>query len=422
MIDFIICYLASLAFQPSAIYLYYKLSKRKIELNYKIILIIALSTLIQVIIILWELGFLGPLFTILYFYYFFQTISDAPKIEARNYSIIIWVLSMLIDLSFMTLGATFDLIKYYETNELLYRLVASLLMCGILIILAHTKWVVKVLNKLEQKMEKLKVKFIREVIVVILFLLVGLFSIRSMGNQVIVTTNFLIGALIIGLLIRKITLQFEVMTLKKTNEILEKNDEVNRKIITECRVLKHNLKGQLMGVKTVANEEAKELLNDIIQKHDNSFYMKQDINSIPSGINGLIFEKLYAYKRANLKIEIKNEIKGKLLDKIGARSYNLFCEAIGVTLDNALESAKKSKEKLLYIEFKEKEEQIEFNVVNTFKGFIDLEKLGTIEYTSKEKGHGIGLFSLIGKKNLTLTTKIKNNLFINTISVNKLKK
>jgi len=62
---------------------------------------------------------------------------------------------------------------------------------------------------------------------------------------------------------------------------------------------------------------------------------------------------------------------------------------------------------------------MESSIINTFAGSLDLERIGSIEYTTKEEGHGLGLFSLFGRKNLSVTTTIKNNLFINNIEIKK---
>ena len=40
-------------------------------------------------------------------------------------------------------------------------------------------------------------------------------------------------------------------------------------------------------------------------------------------------------------------------------------------------------------------------------------------YKSKKYGHGLGLFSILTKKNITLATSIKDNKFINVVTVKK---
>ena len=121
-----------------------------------------------------------------------------------------------------------------------------------------------------------------------------------------------------------------------------------------------------------------------------------------------------------MKVQIDNNVKGKLLDILGPKNYNLLCEALGITLDNALESASQTKGKIVFLEFSEEEKTVNIKIMNTFKGSIDTEKLGTIEYTSnKLNGHGLGLYSLFNKNTIYITTSIKNNLFRSEIKVNK---
>ena len=139
---------------------------------------------------------------------------------------------------------------------------------------------------------------------------------------------------------------------------------------------------------------------------------------MPLGINGLVMGKLAKHEKSNINISITNDIKSNILEVVSPRSYNLFCEALGVSLDNALESAKNTKEKIVYLEFKETSTEIKLIVINTFSGGVDLDCLGEVNYTSKKKGHGLGLYSLF-RKNLNIKTTIKNNLFINDISIKK---
>ena len=77
-------------------------------------------------------------------------------------------------------------------------------------------------------------------------------------------------------------------------------------------------------------------------------------------------------------------------------------------------------DKIIFLEFTETEKTVNIKVMNTFKGIIDTEKLGTIEYTSnKLNGHGLGLYSLFNKNTLYITTSIKNNFFRSEIKINK---
>lgn len=416
------CYIATLISQLAAIFLFKKLSNKSIEINKLYIGIILIASIVQVILNIYSFKGLGTIFTIIYFYYMFQKLFKCSKNESQNYSIIIWTISLLIDILVMLIVSSSGLLTFYEENSNIAKAIGTIVMSLLLIIIGIITNVTQFFNKLYKKMNKLSIPIRHIFIIIAAFWIIGALSSNNMTNQFLITFFFVIGITFLIIVVMFISMNYQIVTLKITNEILEKNNEVNQKAIYQYRILKHNLESQLMGVKTVANKKAKALLDNLIKEYNESFYIKHDINSMPLGINGLVLDKLYKYNEDKIEISITNKIKSKILKAVGPRSYNLFCEALGVTLDNALESAKESKNKLVYIEFRENKEVIQMKIMNTFHGNIDLDKLGTANYTSKKKGHGLGLYSLFGRKNLTITTSIKNNLFVNKIEVKKLKR
>lgn len=418
------CFISTLFFQISAIYFFGKLSEKKLNFKKKHILAICLVGIIQIILNLYEFFVVGPLFTMIYFLYLFKDIYNCDKSESQNYSMIIWTISIILDIITMLIMNNINIdVNVLSNNDLqIYKALSSIMMSTAIMLLANIKGFTKFLRKIYKKMLKLNIAIQYFIIIITIYIIMAIISRQNLDNRFVVIILLIAGLSILAIIIIFISQQYQIVTLKKTNEIIEENNQINIKIINQYRILKHNLESQLLGVKTVSNKKAKELIDNLILEYNSSFYIKHDINSMPSGINGLIYEKLYAYKDDNINLTINNKIKSKILPAVGARSYNLFCEALGVTLDNALDASKKSKDKIIYLEFRETKEKIIFKIMNTFKGKIDLDKLGTINYTSKSSGHGLGLFSLIGRKNLTITTSIKNDLFINSIEVNKEKK
>ncbi len=418
----LVCYVATLLSQFSAIYLFKKLSNRKMTIAKFDIFITLFASIFQELLNIYGIPAISTILTIVYFYFLFQHLFGCTQKESQNYSVIIWTISVLIDITIMLLVNMGGFLDFYESNIIFSKSIGTIVMSILLITISVINPITKFLNKLYQKICKLNIP-IKNIFLIIAFIwFIGAMSSNNMNNKFLITVSFIIAIVFLSIIIIFISMNYKIITLKITNEILEKNNEVNQKAIYQFRILKHNLESQLLGVKTVANKKARELLDNLIKEYNESFYIKHDINSIPLGINGLVFDKLYKYNEDNIEISITNKIKSKILDTVGPRSYNLFCEALGVTLDNALESAKESKDKLVYIEFRENKEVIQMKIMNTFTGGIDLDKLGTVNYTSKSKGHGLGLYSLFGRKNLTITTSIKNNLFVNMIEVKKLKR
>ena len=419
-IELVICLIATLILHFAEIFLFGKLSNRKFIWNIKYFIIMLIFVILQVALNICGLQGLGMIITIIYFYFMFQHLFKCTKTESQNYSVIIWTICLLIDILVMLVISNFGMQGFYAKSANLSKSVGTIIMSCLLVIIGKIKpFIIFINNKIYRKMRKLNIPIRYIFLVIILFAYIAATSSNNLYNSSIVTLLFTCGVLLIIVTIILLTMNYEIVTLKITNEILEKNNEVNQKAIYQFRILKHNLESQLLGVKTVANKKARELLDNLIKEYNESFYIKHDINSMPLGINGLVFDKLYKYNEDNIEISITNKIKSKILDTVGPRSYNLFCEALGVTLDNALESAKESKDKFVYIEFRENKEVIQMKIMNTFTGGIDLDKLGTVNYTSKSKGHGLGLYSLFGRKNLTITTSIKNNLFVNKIEVKK---
>ncbi len=421
MIEVIVYFISIILMQISILYLYGKLVGKPLVIKIKYMLLFAVIGILQIILNLYFVS-ISSLFTIIYSYFLFKKIYSSNNDEAKNYSIIIWIICLIIDIFLMVLSASLGLMKFYELDVKLYKSIASILLSAIIFILSKFKYLIKKLRKIYQKMRKINVTINQILVIATVFMALAVTSSNFLFNQFMVSILFGLGVIFLITIIIIISMYYQIITLKITNEILEKNNEVNQKAIYQYRILKHNLESQLMGVKTVANKKAKALLDNLIKEYNESFYIKHDINSMPLGINGLVLDKLYKYNEDKIEISITNKIKSKILKTVGPRSYNLFCEALGVTLDNALESAKESKDKLVYIEFRENKEVIQMKIMNTFHGNIDLDKLGTVNYTSKKKGHGLGLYSLFGRKNLTITTSIKNNLFVNKIEVKKLKR
>lgn len=419
MLELGLDFISAIFIQIGLFYIFGRLYGKKPSIKFLDYCIVLIVGSMQVILNLFELKTLSTLITVIYMFAMYKRIYHCNTITSTNYSIIIWILAMLLDSVVILLVNNSPLAYFYIENEKVVKALGSIFMSIILVALSHIRLFIIILNKLYKKLCKLNITLTQIYLLVAVFLIIGYIGIQQMNKPTIIIFVLSLELSIVGVIVLLIIMKYQIITLKTTNRILEKNNEINLKIITNYRTIKHNLENQLLGVKTVANKEAKNLLDNLIKEYNQSFYVKHDINSIPSGINGLVMEKLYNYKEKNINISIHNEIKNDVLKITGPRNYNLFCEALGVVLDNALEASIKSEEKMIYLNFKETEDTIWFQIINSFSGLLDIDQLGNVKYTSKENGHGLGMYSLIGRNNLTVNSSIKNNLFINNISVKK---
>lgn len=421
MMTFLIYYIGVLAIYIVSIYMFSKLTNKKILNKRTSAFWIWGAATFHTTINVLKISVIVPFLTLICFCFLFKKLFNEDLKKTIIYSIIIWSISLIIDVIMMLI---MNFIQIYgidnKWSEIL-KVVSSLMMTLLLFIISQIKVCIKFINKFYEKLNKLKINKVGVIGIIILLFILELLSFNNMDNKYIIILVLTASIFFCFLICYFISLNYQIVTLKETNSILEQSNEASLELISEYRILKHNLEHNLLGIKTVSNKKSKELIDALIAEYNSKFYIKHDITSMPAGINGFILEKFYKYAEEDLKITVENKVKKKILGLLGPRNYNLFCEALGVTLDNALESTVKSKEKMLYLEFKETKESLMVIVANTFTGNVELDKLGTKEYTSRKTGHGLGLYSLFNRKNLFITTSIKNNLFINKIEVKKRK-
>ena len=416
---YVLAYFSVMLNEIAAIYLFGKLSSKKIKINKYDIVIMNLYGIIQLYLNLSGQKMTGTLITILYFFILFKKLYKCSYTESKNYSVIIWTTSIILDITIMLIMNLLNVSNNQGDYTLLFQIVSSIAMSLIIFSIARYNHYKKIANKLYTKIVTLKINPFIILIIILIFLIIELINYTNMSNRINIIITILSSLMICYIIVKLLSLKYQVITLKKTNHILEKNDEVNKKIIGEYRIMKHNLESKLIGVKSVSNQEARVLIDEIIRDYNNSFYIKHDINSMPIGINGLITEKLYKYRKNNINLTIHNTISDSILKIIGPKKYNLLCESLGVVLDNALENAKKSHDKIVCFSFKEKKDFIEIMIQNSFLGSLDLEQFGSINYTTNKNGHGLGIYSLIIKKNIEIKTNIRGTIFTNIIKIKK---
>lgn len=345
---------------------------------------------------------------------FFLLISNKDLIY---YSIIQWSLAIILDITIMNIFNKVIIVN--ENNIMIYKTIGSLIIAIIFIFLSKSKKVINIINKIKKSIFKIN-NFIFILIFVILFY-IGLASncLKNINTNSVSTTILLISIFFLGGILFFIYQKTQILFLKENITLLTKNNEFYIDRIDEYRILKHNLIANLNGLKSVSNKTTTILINNLILKFQSTMKMPKDFKNLPSGINGIIFEKIYNIDSQDIKISINNYIKNNIIEVISAIDYSLFCEALSVGLDNSIEAAKESKEKIIYINIHDEKEKIILTIINTFSGIIDLDEIGNKNYTSKQKGHGLGLFSIFKFNAVKVSTYIKENKFFYQLKVNK---
>ena len=195
--------------------------------------------------------------------------------------------------------------------------------------------------------------------------------------------------------------------------------------IDNQRMMRHETKNQLLTIKSKIIDKEKsedivsyidQLLNDD-KKINHTEYAK--LKYLPSnGIKGLFYFKMITAQEKNItvNVNISKNIENGFLSRLDATSFDQIGKILGVFLDNAIESAEISKNKVLGIEAFTKNGEVIFIISNTFDP--NVKKIGR---TSKGAGHGYGLLLvnniLNNNSKLSSSVEVVDNLYIEKLTI-----
>ena len=175
MIEVIVYFISIILMQISILYLYGKLVGKPLVIKIKYMLLFAVIGILQIILNLYFVS-ISSLFTIIYSYFLFKKIYSSNNDEAKNYSIIIWIICLIIDIFLMVLSASLGLMKFYELDVKLYKSIASILLSAIIFILSKFKYLIKKLRKIYQKMRKINVTINQILVIATVFMALAVTS------------------------------------------------------------------------------------------------------------------------------------------------------------------------------------------------------------------------------------------------------
>ena len=395
-------------------FVYFMKNVTKLEFRYKKLL--TLYIIVYCVIYGFLVYFLQPeITTFITFISIIMTYKIFTKISNKDllfYTIVQWLIGIILDIIVMIFVNV-----VFKTN---FRIVGSFLMTIAYFLIGSSSKAVDFINKIKKKLYDINYFSYILIAFIIIYFYLGSFCLKYMDNQLVPIMIFFISTTFLVLIVSFIIQISQIKSLKESIKILTRNNEFYIERLDDYRILKHNLIANLNGIKAVTNKKTINLIDDLILKYKGKLNLPKNFKQLPTGINGIIYEKIYNVIDTKLNISINNKIKNNIIEVLTARNYNLFCEALSIALDNAIEASEKSKEKILFLEILEDKEKLILKIINSFDSVIDIDKLGTKNYTSKRKGNGLGLFSILNLKTVTITTSIKNNKYFCTIEVKKI--
>lgn len=281
-------------------------------------------------------------------------------------------------------------------------------------------------NLQEQKDTFYKLKdYMSENLEVCFFLLILTHSYDFSAISTKPNMYLLAQVIIITFLFLSIKNQIKFKKLLNINRALKLENEKNKQLLDNIRVFKHDYSNTICSLGGYIS------LNDM--KGLKKFYSKltedlTTINNLQTINNVLINEpSLYNLFASKHKIIIKNKLRFDFYSTINYKKLYIsayeLSKILGIFIDNAIEAAKLTNEKEIFIScetLKNKKQQ--FIIKNSYNNKdINIDKIYKKGYSSKEIKSGLGLWEVSNiikdNPNLTLSTEKDSKYFIQKLTI-----
>lgn len=355
---------------------------------------------------------------------FLLKINDKKVIlYSFNTEVLLSISEVIVTVSFVQFGIDSKMI----VDNYTYNLFANILVSILAIIIVSLPFVKNILIKINALFDKNK-NLIRYfyIFIVALYLVV-----LKNGFELILKSNYYINLLFVALVV--LIIMLIVKNESKYEQLKEENKQMlnyvtkYEKIITAQGKANHEFKNQLMVIRGYAQMHSDKIIDyiDEVVEDSNkagSSYLISQLNNFPDGgIKGLLYYKLSIMDDYCIKytMNVESGVKSKL-KSLSTNSYKNITKMLGVLLDNAIDASKKSKNKKINISVSKDKNTIIFKIYNSYKGNIDIEKIGT-GYTTKGKGHGYGLRlvnDIVNENNIfEVTHELEDCYFVSNLKI-----
>lgn len=414
MINYLVFVLVSFISTFGVTYLYCKLCGKRLYITFLIIIWLVLGSLGLAFLRIFDLTLLS---TALYFVFYPILFNILNKIGFKKqffYTVVVWLCGMLFDcLSMIGVLILNNFIKF-NMYSYLSRIILTFIVLLAFIILAHISSFVRFINRLYLKVQKVNYFDFTLMAFALFVLLMSVAIFLTLDNIklsiLLIAVLFLLGFSFILL----IKVRINLIENEKFLKLLKENNNFYVKIEDENRIFRHNLMAKMLSIKSVSSKKARQLIDDFLEAFNSNMDFSVHIKDIPYGLNGIIYEKIYPYI-GKINIKIDNKIDFDIFTKLKPRRYNVFIEKMVIALDNAIESCIKSQSKILVLNLYFENNQIIMDIKNTFHGNLNLDNIGQINYSTKGKRRGLGLFSAFRDNEVNISIKIINDMFVTKI-------
>lgn len=202
---------------------------------------------------------------------------------------------------------------------------------------------------------------------------------------------------------------------------------MNEKLVEEYRYRLHENKNQLLIIKNLCDGKSKELndyIDDLIDiksnvKHELISDLKHiALTSLKNFINFKIME--IEKKGINIELVVSPNVENFSFDTFTTSAKTDLHDILGIFLDNAIDAASESVEKMIGIHIYLDNENLKIIIANTYIGVVRLDKVYNCGYSSKGVDRGMGLYiakELIDKNvNLDVSTRVIEQFFVQELT------
>ena len=405
------------------------LNKTFKEIKSRLLLLIPLTifTIINTLVFDNILKIFGSLIVV---YIIFKYVLSEKNGIIYIYTFVGYLILMISDILFALSVSLFDYLFNYSfailvTNSVFSNLIVCVISCIISLLLK---------NKIIYYIDKINKSYL---LITIFQVVITTFIIISSINYLYIE-NWKFSykfVLVIIIIFGSVLLTFTFINQQlKNKEVVEKHKMLEEYLKTSADLIEkysstvHKYKNNLIIIKGSVNSnisEANNYIDGILEKmEDKKYSWVKKINYISiDSIRYIIYYKLSKAEELNLKIFVNvskdvEKINSKLLK---SNELGHILDILGEYFDNAIYASNESNEKELNFDLYIANNELVFNISNTYKGEIDLNLISKNGYTTKGKGHGFGLYDIDKTiRNINILNnkyEIIDNYFVTTLKV-----
>lgn len=438
MSEFIEVFCSSIIIGFSEIYIWNKLLKEKIDLvNLKTLILVLLSSIVISINYLFNNPYLRFLCITIFFGIIIKFMYKQKFSKSFCVAAFAQIIMTIADLMFAFFVFPFNSKDISSFKQMFFSKIYSNIGVSIVsIILINYYKLKRIFKNIILMLDNCRQ---REILILLIALI---FSFNLLLGLIYYQTSILFIVIIISSLLliysyitlQSITQQEHIANIRvEYDQLMDKSVDYEQVLDENKRDL-HELKNDFSVLHVLiekSKEEALEQLDFMVKEYGNvekvlngtdKFYYKT--LKIPSGgLRGLLSTKLKLMEELNIKynLRIGRGINSKMLENTDSVYVRQVGKLLGIYLDNAINAVKNLEEKNINIEIFSDEVTFNILISNNLGGVLELDKVGTMGYTTNGNGHGYGLSLakeiLKDNRNIKVSTRLSGKVITKVISL-----